>query len=58
MFIGGAEGFYDDQWNEGISMGFKEIDNENEKDEFADNFLISNNAVQDHYESQNNQYVF
>ena len=59
MFIGGTEGFYDDQKrNEVISMGFKDIDNENEKYEFADNFLKSNTAVQDHYEIQNNQYVF
>ena len=59
MFIGGTEGFYDDQKrNEVISMGFKDIDNENEKYEFADNFLKSNTAFQDHYEIQNNQYVF
>ncbi|OUL43286.1 hypothetical protein B0W81_04695, partial [Prochlorococcus sp. HOT_208_60] len=57
MFIGGTEGFYDDQTKYEIIMGLKENDIENENNEFEENLLISNNSFKDQYEVQNNQYV-
>ena len=58
MFIGGTEGFYDDQTKYGIILGFKDNDIENENNEFGDNILINNNSPKDHYEIQNNQFAF